>query len=275
MSTPVLSAVGPNPPGSKVYRLLRDFRDITEAHFEGRLPSSLAQRIAQDTGGFYPLPQAERAMTIGYDLASGIVHGYGKRPEILDSWAGVGFTSLVDHAVVLGGFPVAVPLFGLDEEVAAIVSMRSIGDMAGAARLAVKGAAVRDVPSYEGGAKYPASAAPALSASISIRKSLMFAAFPQFVPLIELMGDVDVDVMHAALQRIRVTRGGLGMDIGEIAALMVRAEREKLPLDECLRVWSLAPGQTNLVLAAVRDGVPDEYLLQLHGAGIDSGAAIG
>lgn len=264
MSTPILVGQGPNPPGSKVYRILRGFSGLVVSHFDGKLPDDLAQRIAAGSSAGLPYTTSGVPTSLlCYDIAAGIVHGYMKRPEVLDSWTGSGFLSLVDHAAVVGGFPIAVSLFGLDEEVAKHVGMRTIEDMAGAARLAVKNATPADIPTYSGGMKFPASAAPELQANLTIRKSLMFASFPQFVPLIELMGDVDVDVMHASLQRIRTTRGG-DMSMGYIAALMVRAEQEKLPLAECLRVWSLLPGETELVLTAVRDGIPDEYLLQLH-----------
>lgn len=266
MSTSILAGQGPNPPGSKVYRILREFSGISKSHFDGKLPDDLAQRIAAGSSNSLPYTTSGAPVSLlGFDMAAGIVHGYQKWPEILDTWVGSGFLSLVDHAVTVGGFPVAVPLFGLNEEVARVIGMRSIEDMAGAARLAAKDATPADIPAYSGGAKFPASAAPALRTNLTIRKSLMFAAFPQFVPLIELMGDVDVDVLHTALQRIPGARGGDAL--GQIAALMVRAEREKLPLAECLRLWSLAPGETELVLTAARDGIPDEYLLQLPGAG--------
>ena len=266
MSTPIFAGQGPNPPGSKVYRILREFSSLVASHFDGKLSDDLAQRIAagHSTGLPYTTGGVPTSL-LGYDIAAGIAHGYAQRPEIIDSWTGSGFQSLVDHAVIVGGFPVAVPLFSLDEEVAGVIGMRSVEDMAGAARLAVKNATLADIPAYSGGAKFPAAAAPALRANFTIRKSLLFAAFPQFVPLIELMGDVDVDVLHTALQRIPGARTGEAL--GQIAALMVRAEREKLPLAECLRVWSLVPGEPELVLTAVRDGIPDEYLLQLHGAG--------
>lgn len=266
MSTPILAGTGPNPPGSKVYRVLREFSGISETHFGGKLADDLTKRIA---AGSLASPaftsRGEAVSVIGFDLAAGIIHGYAKRPEVLDTWTGSGFQSIVDHAVTVGGFPVAVPLFGLSEEVARVIGMRSIEDMAGAARLAVKDATLADIPEYASGAKFPASAAPALRTNLTIRKSLLFVKFPQFVPLIELMGDVDVDVIYTALQRIPGARGADAL--GQIAALMVRAEREKLPLAECLRVWSLVPGEPELVLTAVRDGIPDEYLLQLHGAG--------
>lgn len=274
MSTPIFAGQGPNPPGSKVYRILREFSSLVVSHFDGKLPDDLAQRIAAGSSTGFPYTTGGVPTSpLGYDIAAGIAHGYAQRPEIIDSWTGSGFQSLVDHAVIVGGFPVAVPLFGLDEEVAGAIAMRSIEDMAGAARLAVKNATLADIPAYSGGAKFPAAAAPALRANLTIRKSLLFAAFPQFVPLIELMGDVDVDVMHASLQRIRGTRNG-EMSLGYIAALMVRAAQEKLPLDECLRVWSLVPGEMELVLTAVRDGIPDEYLLQLHPTGVDSSTAV-
>lgn len=264
MTTSILSGPGPNPPGAKVYRAFREFAAVTAEHFEDKLPDDYAQRIAAGNTAPMYRTQGMPLNVLGWDIAAGIVHGYATRPELLDTWTGSGFTSLVDHAATIGGLPVAVPLFGLDPDVAANIGMRSTEDMAGAARLAVKDTKPEDIPAcFSGGAKYAGASAPALTASTTVRKALLLSAFPDYVPLIELMGDVDIEVLHQSLARIqsamwRRAHGGLG----EVAALMVRAEREKLSLSECLRVWSLIPGQTDLTLDAVRNGVPDDYLLE-------------
>ncbi len=269
MST-LSQGAGPNPPGSKVYRLLREYGGLAEKHFQGKLPDSLVSRIVSGNSSrpYAFLGSADPASPLAWDIAAGIVHGYEKRPEILDTWMGTGFADLADHAVNVGGFPIAVPLFGLDAEVAAVVGMRDLHDIAGAARLAVKDSTISDMPPNLGatGPKYTARSAPPLETNLTIRKSLMFASFPSFIPLIELMGDTDVDELHASLQRVRSSRGTEAATLGYVAALMVRAEREKLSLAEVFRVWSLVQRDADFVIEAVRNGVPDEYLMSLVSA---------
>jgi hypothetical protein len=252
-----------NPPGSKAYRALREYKALNVEHFEGKLPSALVQRICSDSSTGYLYPSTTGGVsheTLSWDIAAGIVHGHQKNEALFTSWSGTGFMSLVDHAIQVGGYPVAVPLFGLDPELAEVVGMRDLRELAGAARLAVKETRASDIPNAGFGAKFSAGMAPALDVSLTVRKALLFASYPQFVPLIELIDDVDTEVLHASLQRLHGSRHSNAMTIGYVAALMVRAEREGLPLGECFRVWSLVPGETDLVLDAVRNRVPDEYL---------------
>lgn len=263
-----------NPPGSKVYRLLRGHTFRAE-HFDGRLPDELTRRIS--TLNFpAPLPSAFQSMfsrstgeSIDYswDLARGIINAHEKNPELFASWTGTGFTSLVDHAVAVGGLPVTVPLFSLDPEVAGVLAMRDIAGLAGAARLAVRGTKVSDLPTDVAlpHAKYQATSAPPIDSSVTVRRALLYNRYPHFVPLIELMTDVDDDTIRASLGRLDdVSASGI-QTFPYVAALLVQAATEGLPLGECFRVWSLVPGDSDLVLRAVREGIADEFLVSVAG----------
>lgn len=261
-----------NPPGSKIYRVLREYQ-LRFEHFDGKLPDDLARRIA--TLNFPTPPPAAFSVfvdprsTVDYswDIAAGVANGYKKNPKMFESWQGDGFTSLVDHAVAVGGFPVTVPLFGLDPEVGEAIAVRDLAGLAGAARLAIRGTHLGDLPdgADKQHAKYQAAFAPSVDNSVTVKRALLFTAFPHYVPLIELMDDVSDTVIQDALTRIHDRHHGTAQSLPYVAALLIRASTEGLPLGQCLHVWSLIPGEADLVLQAVRDRIPDEFLTSAMG----------
>lgn len=261
-----------NPPGSKTYRILREF-ELRFEHFDGKLPEHLARRAATlnfptpPMAAFSRFVDTRSSMDYSWDIAAGVANGYKKNPALFESWTGDSFASLVDHAVAVGGFPVTVPLFGLDPEVGEVVAVRDIAGLAGAARLAIRDTRLSDLP--EGAdkqhAKYQATFAPPVESSVTVKRALLFTAFPHYVPLIELIGDVEDAVIHAALTRIHDRSNGTAQSLPYVSALLVRAASEGLPLGRTLHVWSLVPGDADLVLQAVRDDISDEFLVPAVG----------
>lgn len=250
----------PNPPGTKASRMSAALT-IGHAAWKAHIPQ-LSQRLGAVGYSVRPLSEWHQ-----HDIAAGVAHGYAKRPEVIDTWEGNGWASLVEHVMKSFGVPVFSHLFGLDPEVEQTIQLRDGEDVAGAARLAVHGATLEHIPVYPPGyngvsSKYDSSMAPPLDMGTGLRRMMLFERYMDFVGYIDFFdGMTDEDILGCLIHiTSRVPRDKA---LALIGPMLLRADREKLSLAEVLRMWAATAASEEQVLEFVRDGIPVDYALLL------------
>lgn len=222
----------------------------------------LAQRLGSTVPMSRPLSEWHQ-----HDIAAGVAHGYAKRPEVIDSWTGNGWASLVMHVMENYGVPVFSYLFGLDPEVEQTIQLRDGEDIAGAARLAVHGATLEHIPVYPPGyngvsSKYDSSMAPPLDMGSGLRRMMLFERYMDFVGYIDFFDDMEDEDILECLIRVtsRIPRDKV---LSLIGPMLLRADRAGLSLSEVLRMWAATAASEEQVLKFVQDGLPLDYAVLL------------
>lgn len=248
-----------NPPGTKASRLAANMA-ISQEVWAEKLPN-FADRLAATENQWAALSEWHQ-----HDVVAAVAHGYKQRPEVLDTWNGQGFDSLVRHVMDHYGVPVFSFLFGLDAEVEQLVQLRDYEDIAGAARLAVHGASVKDIPQYSivgygNSSKYDSSNTPPLNMRQGLRRAMKFERYSGFLEYLDFFEmDDDIILEHLAALCARMPQPRVLTLMGP---LLLHAEREGLHLGECLRMWAQTGASPERVRMFVRDGVPVDYALLL------------
>ena len=221
-----------NLPGSRVSRALRDVV-IGRQHIPG-IPLDIAKRLEG-----LPNPLLDDKLLA--DIGAGLVHGYDTDPSLLNTWPGDGMGSFVDWLVLQRGHPVTPAAFGLDPKTAGGLRARELADLAGLARAAVHKLSVEDLAYFNGrdGQKVPASAIPPISYEGSVETWLAMRPYEDLMPIAELL-TLPVMEMAVSFSKLSRTRA----DMAELAAVLVKATRDELPLDTVLP--PLLPGSPRL-----------------------------
>lgn len=255
-----MSHSSPKPFGTKASRMSAVL-SIGHAAWDAHIPQ-LTQRLGST--GYMSRPLSEWHQ---HDIAAGVAHGYAKRPEVIDSWTGNGWASLVEHVMTNYGVPVFSYLFGLDPEVEQTIQLRDGEDIAGAARLAVHGATMEHIPVYPPGhngvsSKYDSSLCPPLDMGSGLRRMMLFERHMDFVGYIDFFDDMPDEEVLECLVRL-TSRVPRDKALSLMGPMLLRADREKLSLADVLRMWSVTAASEEQVLQFVRDGMPVDYALLL------------
>lgn len=232
---------------------------------DGMLPLSLVTRIAPIPEYGPPKARPEGLEAEMTDIAVALVRGYDKNPELFESWTGTGMGSLVTHVSdTLGDDHVLHGLFGLARGIESIIQVKSFEQVAGAARLAVYGAELSDIPpmNEKSGTKYVAEHTPPRNQCADLATELLRQTFSWHDVLIPMLGDLTTPEKHALLSGLSGVAVG---NLGPLVRVVYAAGQEGLPVGRVLQVWKLVGSDdAELVLDAVRGSIPDEYLLEVQ-----------
>lgn len=247
-----------NPPGTKASRMFAELSVSREVWAE-HLPQ-FATRLISPMNAWKALPLWNQ-----HDIARAVAHGYGKNPEVLDSWNGHNFKEFVTHVMQNYGVPVFSHIFALAPEVEARLQLGSMEHIAGAARLAVLGATPEDIPECREGhgssAKFDTMSAPQLDMEQNLRRLMMFNRHQHYMGYLDFF-DLEDEVILQALMKLEAP-GSQNRTLSLMGPLMLQAQREGLDLGQCLIMWSETLASPTRVLEFVRGGIPLDYALVL------------